>query len=130
MPVSEIDVDALAALDTERIQLVDVRERDEFEQARVPGAVLIPLMTIPEKLEHLENLGEVCGKLGIPFALQEEYTDMHIEFDEDYDEENIEDILAARGLADEKPDEELEEEEEEGTLLFEKKDCENCESRL
>ena len=55
MPVSEIDVDALAALDTERIQLVDVREPDEFEQARVPGALLIPLMTIPEQLEHLDS---------------------------------------------------------------------------
>ena len=55
MPVSEIDVDALAGLDTGSIQLVDVREPDEFEQARVPGAVLIPLMTIPENLDRLDT---------------------------------------------------------------------------
>ena len=55
MPVSEIDVDALAALDTEAIQLVDVREPDEYEEARVRGAVLIPLMTIPENLERLDS---------------------------------------------------------------------------
>lgn len=54
MPVSEIGVDALAALDTTAIQLVDVREPDEYAEARVPGAVLIPLMTIPDHLDRLD----------------------------------------------------------------------------
>lgn len=54
MPISEIDVDALAALDIGSIQLVDVREPDEYVQARVPGAVLVPLMTVPEHLDHLD----------------------------------------------------------------------------
>ena len=55
MPVSEIDVDALAALDTAGIQLVDVREPDEYHEARVPGARLVPLMTVPESLDQLDR---------------------------------------------------------------------------
>ncbi len=55
MPVSEIDVDALAALNPTAVQLVDVREPDEYEEARVRGAVLIPLMTVPDNLERLDS---------------------------------------------------------------------------
>ena len=55
MPVSEIDIDRLAALDPASVQLIDVREPDEYEQARVPGAVLIPLMTVPERVADLDQ---------------------------------------------------------------------------
>lgn len=55
MAVSEIDIDTLAALDPASVQLIDVREPDEFEQARVPGAVLMPLMTVPERISDLDR---------------------------------------------------------------------------
>ena len=54
MPVSEIDVDQLQSLDPPNLQLIDVREPDEFEEARVPGALLIPLMTMPDRLAELD----------------------------------------------------------------------------
>lgn len=54
MAVPEIDVDELAALDTTMIQLIDVREPDEFDEARVPGARLMPLMTVPDGLGDLD----------------------------------------------------------------------------
>ena len=79
MPVSEIDVDALAALDTGSIQLVDVREPDEFAQARVPGAVLIPLMTIPENLDRLDAakpLYLICAS-GVRSMNAAEFLDQH-----------------------------------------------------
>lgn len=79
MPVSEIDVDALAALDTTSIQLVDVREPDEFAQARVPGAVLVPLMTIPDSIERLdrsEPLYLICAS-GVRSMNAAEYLDQH-----------------------------------------------------
>lgn len=55
MPVSEIDVDKLQSLDPPSLQLIDVREPDEFEDARVPGALLIPLMTVPERMDDLDT---------------------------------------------------------------------------
>ena len=54
MPVSEIDVDQLQSLDPLSLQLIDVREPDEFEDARVPGALLIPLVTVPGRLDDLD----------------------------------------------------------------------------
>lgn len=38
-----------------------------------------------EEWESLELLGKTCEKLGIRFALQEEYSDMYPEFDDGYD---------------------------------------------
>lgn len=55
MSVPEIDVDQLEALDPRTVQLIDVREPDEFEAARVPGAVSIPLMTIPDHVAALDR---------------------------------------------------------------------------
>lgn len=53
--INEIDVDALEALGPATIQLIDVREADEYEGARVPGAALVPLGTVPDALESLER---------------------------------------------------------------------------
>jgi rhodanese-related sulfurtransferase len=53
--VPEIDVDQLAALGTADIQLIDVREPDEYEAARVPGARLVPLQTVPDALDSFER---------------------------------------------------------------------------
>lgn len=55
MAVSEIDVDTLEQLGPASVQLVDVREPEEYAAARVPGARLIPLATIPGHLEQLDR---------------------------------------------------------------------------
>jgi rhodanese-related sulfurtransferase len=38
----------------EKLFLVDVREPNEFQLARIPGAELIPMRTVPAQLQHLE----------------------------------------------------------------------------
>lgn len=55
MPITEIDVDQLESLDPHAIQLIDVREPDEFVEARVPGAQLIPLATVPDYVDELDQ---------------------------------------------------------------------------
>lgn len=52
MPIPEIDVDELARLLEQGARLIDVREPNEYEQARVPGAELVPLDTVPDRLER------------------------------------------------------------------------------
>ena len=52
MPIEEIHVDVLAPLMQQGAVVVDVRNHDEFLEARVPGVQLIPL---PEfELRHTE----------------------------------------------------------------------------
>ena len=55
MAVSEIDVDALEELGPDNVQLIDVREPAEYQQARVPGARLVPLATEPDILPELDG---------------------------------------------------------------------------
>jgi rhodanese-related sulfurtransferase len=55
MEVPEVGIDELAQLRQSGIVLVDVREPDEFEQARVPGATLIPLADVPERVEEIPD---------------------------------------------------------------------------
>lgn len=52
----EIDVQTVAALrvDREPFLLLDCREPDEHAIARISGAMLIPMQTIPERLADLE----------------------------------------------------------------------------
>jgi rhodanese-related sulfurtransferase len=50
--VPEIDVTALAGILNE-VFLVDVREPDEYTEAHVPGAILLPLSTVPDSLGEL-----------------------------------------------------------------------------
>ncbi len=57
MPIREIDVDELAALLEQGARLIDVREPNEYEQARVPGAELVPLATVPDHLERFDTDG-------------------------------------------------------------------------
>ena len=38
----------------EKLLLIDVREPDEFQAARISGAELIPMRTIPAQLQRLE----------------------------------------------------------------------------
>lgn len=53
MSVPEITVDELDELGTTNIVLIDVREPDEYAEARVPGAALIPLATVPERTDEI-----------------------------------------------------------------------------
>jgi rhodanese-related sulfurtransferase len=55
MDVPEIDVEELARLRETGVVLVDVREPDEFESFRVPGAQLIPLAEVPERIEEIPD---------------------------------------------------------------------------
>ena len=63
MEIPEIGVAELAALLSDDIALIDVREPDEYDEARVPGAVLIPLDTIPERFRDLsdQHLYMICA---------------------------------------------------------------------
>ena len=36
--------------------MIDVREPDEFEEARVAGAVLMPLATVPDRIDEISTL--------------------------------------------------------------------------
>ena len=64
MEVPEIDIDELARLREAGIVLVDVRQPDEFERVRVPGAKLIPLADVPERIEEIpedQRVYVICG---------------------------------------------------------------------
>jgi rhodanese-related sulfurtransferase len=50
MSVSEVTIEELESALQSGARLVDVREPDEYEAGHVPGAVLIPLGTVPESL--------------------------------------------------------------------------------
>lgn len=67
MTVREIDVDELERLLASGVELIDVREPDEYEDARVPGARLVPLATVPDELDNLPTdttLYLVCASGG------------------------------------------------------------------
>ena len=53
--VPEIDVDELAERREQGVVLIDVRNPDEFENFRVPGARLIPLPEVPERIEEIPD---------------------------------------------------------------------------
>jgi rhodanese-related sulfurtransferase len=42
----------------EHITLLDVREPSEFQLARIAGAELIPMRTVPVQLQHIEGLAD------------------------------------------------------------------------
>jgi rhodanese-related sulfurtransferase len=48
--VPEVDVEELEARKIAGAVVFDVREPDEYENAHVPGAVLVPLATVPDRL--------------------------------------------------------------------------------
>ena len=59
MSVPEIDVEALAELHAAGATIVDVRQPDEYEEAHVPGAVLIPLGEVQERVDEIPADGPV-----------------------------------------------------------------------
>ena len=59
MDVPEIDVATLAGERGDDTSLIDVRRPDEFAVARVPGARLIPLGELVERIEEVPTDGTV-----------------------------------------------------------------------
>ena len=57
MPISEISVDELVDRLAEGARLIDVREPVEYEQAHVPGALLVPLATVPDNVDAFKDDG-------------------------------------------------------------------------
>ena len=55
MSVPEIDVQTLASERVAGRRVFDVREPDEFDEVRVPEAVLVPLAEVPEEIEQFEG---------------------------------------------------------------------------
>ena len=45
-----IDIAALVALDPRNVALFDVRQPDEYTEGHVPGAVLVPLADVPDRV--------------------------------------------------------------------------------
>ena len=59
MAVAEIEVDELAARLEAGARLIDVREPDEYTAGHVPGAVSIPLATVPDHLDAFRGTDAV-----------------------------------------------------------------------
>jgi molybdopterin-guanine dinucleotide biosynthesis protein A/rhodanese-related sulfurtransferase len=57
--VPEIDVEALSELHAAGATILDVREPDEYDEAHVPGVILIPLGEVPERFGELPADGPV-----------------------------------------------------------------------
>ena len=55
--IQEIDVDALATQLDAGGRVVDVREPDEYAAGHVPGAVLVPLGTVPDHVDAFTGEG-------------------------------------------------------------------------
>jgi rhodanese-related sulfurtransferase len=51
MAITEIDVATLAERLAEGAPLIDVRQPDEYAEAHIPGAVLVPLGEVPDRLD-------------------------------------------------------------------------------
>jgi rhodanese-related sulfurtransferase len=76
METPEIDVTELAKVRADGARLIDVREPDEYTAAHVPGAVLVPLATVPERLGDVPSEGPVyviCAKGGRSLQAAEFY---------------------------------------------------------
>ena len=56
-----LDVQTFKALDLSQVQILDVRERWEYELARLPGAILIPLGELAERMKELDPVRPVAA---------------------------------------------------------------------
>ena len=55
----EIGVDDLAGLVSSGVRLIDVRQPDEYEDGHVPGAILVPLAEVPDRVAEFGSAGDV-----------------------------------------------------------------------
>jgi rhodanese-related sulfurtransferase len=51
--IPEIDVEQLVGLQASGVAIIDVRQPDEYEDGHVPGAVLIPLGQVPDRVAEV-----------------------------------------------------------------------------
>jgi len=64
---TDVTIDDLEQARAQGAELVDVRESDEYAEAHVPGAQLMPLGTVPARLHELPSDSPVyviCGSGG------------------------------------------------------------------
>lgn len=64
MDVPEVGIEPFAALHAGGVTVVDVREPHEYEEAHVPGARLIPLGEVPDRVAEVpegETVYLVCA---------------------------------------------------------------------
>lgn len=59
MAITEITVDELDERLSQGARLIDVRQQYEFDEARVSGAVLVPLATVPDNVDAFRGDGPV-----------------------------------------------------------------------
>jgi len=67
MDVPEFGVEELERRLAAGAPLIDVREPDEYAQVRVPGGILVPLQTVPDRLADVPTDGTfyvICAKGG------------------------------------------------------------------
>jgi rhodanese-related sulfurtransferase len=57
VPISEIEVAALAERVAQGALVIDVRAPDEYRAGHVPGAQLLPLATVPDHLDRFRPDG-------------------------------------------------------------------------
>jgi rhodanese-related sulfurtransferase len=57
--IAEIDVDDLAERLRSGARVIDVREPDEYGRGHVPGAISVPLGTVPDQLDLFRGDGPV-----------------------------------------------------------------------
>ena len=55
MTLPEIDVEELAERRSTGAAVLDVRQPEEYREVHVPGAVLIPLATLPDRLDEIPS---------------------------------------------------------------------------
>ena len=53
--IPEIDVEELATPLAAGAELIDVRERDEYDEAHVPGAWLLPLSELADRVDDVPS---------------------------------------------------------------------------
>jgi rhodanese-related sulfurtransferase len=58
-PYAEVDLDTFAQAHLAAAFVLDVREPQEYRTARVPGAVLMPLRTVPDHLDQIPRTDPV-----------------------------------------------------------------------
>lgn len=64
MDVPEVDIEAFAALHSQGVTVIDVREPHEYTEGHVPGARLIPLGEVPDRAAEVpdgETVYLVCA---------------------------------------------------------------------
>mgnify|MGYP000858092049 CR=1 FL=1 len=59
MDVPQIDVGQLAEAREAGAFVLDVRQPDEYDQAHVPGAVLVPLAEVPDRVAEIPPTGPI-----------------------------------------------------------------------